>query len=212
MNRRTTAAGTLLAATLSLALPSSPAMAFSCEDLGDLNLTMKLATENPNYYNKLLLFCLSTGYKGSLPMEDDDRGRRTPRDSANWSENQPFRPKPLQDFHVTAPASYTTARVCIRDHECEDGDAVALKINGRTIIRSEITNQAQCRDIELNPGRNAIQLLALNGTGHKGRCSYADSNTGEISVRPLAGTAFQSQTWQHRGGRGSSANIVVHIR
>ena len=58
-------------------------------------------------------------------------------------------------------------------------------------------------------GRNEIELYAINGTGRKGNCSYADENTGELRVE---GENAESQLWRHRGGAGSSAAIIVDVQ
>lgn len=50
---------------------------------------------------------------------------------------------------------------------------------------------------------------AVNGTGRKGNCSYANVNTGEIRVEGKTG---ETQSWRHRGGAGSSANIIVNVK
>ena len=123
-----------------------------------------------------------------------------------------FMAEPIRDFNITMTESNRTAKICVRDHECEDGDVVEVSVNGTAILKAELCHRASCVDVTLNPGRNSIKLLALNGTGHKGNCSCQDANTGEISVRPLDSRDYQKQSWKHCGGAGSSANINVTIR
>ena len=48
-------------------------------------------------------------------------------------------------------------------------------------------------------GDYVIELTALNGTGFKGACNFADANTGEIAV---SGLNLETQVWRHRGGCG----------
>jgi len=115
---------------------------------------------------------------------------------------------PLQDFHITVPSSAPNVRVCVRDHECEDGDIIRVSVNGKGVFNGELYNRWDCRDVRVRSGRNSITLYAVNGTGYKGSCSHADVNTGQIRV---TGKNSETQSWQHRGGAGSKANIVVDV-
>ena len=117
--------------------------------------------------------------------------------------------RPIQDFHVSVPASPYELQVCVRDHECEDGDRVRVSVNGSAVLGGEIFNAWSCRSISLREGRHDIELYAVNGTGYKGDCSYVDGNTGELRV---TGEDSQTQSWRHRGGKGSKASIVVTVR
>ncbi len=45
-----------------------------------------------------------------------------------------------------------------------------------------------------------------NGSGNKGSCSYANSNTGEIRI---TGANEETQTWKHRRKAGSKAKIII---
>ena len=120
-----------------------------------------------------------------------------------------FETRPLRDFRITVPRTDRAVNVCVRDHECEDGDEVRVSVNGSIVLRGEIVNEWACRAVPVTEGRNSIELYAINGTGRKGDCSYADANTGEIRVE---GENIETQTWRHRGGAGSSANIVVTVQ
>lgn len=120
-----------------------------------------------------------------------------------------FAARPLQDFHISVPTSPYEVQVCVRDHECEDGDRVRVSVNGRVLLSTEIVRQWSCQEVSLRAGRHDIELYAINGTGYKGNCSFADGNTGEIRV---TGKNSQTQSWRHRGGKGSSARIVVTVR
>lgn len=97
---------------------------------------------------------------------------------------------------------------CMRDNECEDGDILAVSINGKEIARSEIFNEARCLDVQVNPGVNYLGVYAVNGTGNKGQCSYADRNTGEVTVTGASGTG-KTQTYSVRGGQGSHGSITI---
>ena len=113
----------------------------------------------------------------------------------------------LQDFPVQIEGETGTIDICVRDHECEDGDAISVDIEGRNVFTGEIVNEAMCSALEVEAGRDYdIELTALNGTGFKGACNFADANTGEILVR---GLNAETQLWRHREGAGSQARIVV---
>ena len=75
------------------------------------------------------------------------------------------------------------------------------------MFTGELVNEAMCSALEVEAGRDyVIELTALNGTGFKGACNFADANTGEILVR---GLNSETQVWRHREGAGSQARIVV---
>ena len=113
----------------------------------------------------------------------------------------------IQDFNAQIKGSSGEVEVCVRDHECEDGDKVSVGVEGRNIFSGEIVNDWVCETLEVQAGQSyAVELTALNGTGHKGDCNHADVNTGEIRV---TGENTETQTWRHHGGAGSRARIVV---
>lgn len=162
------------------------------------------------------------GYSSSyqeVKNEYDDKVRRhsnariATRDlytvvQTNWSPDD-FTNQPLRDFNITVSSGQQEVRVCVRDHECEDGDEVRVSVNGEVLFSGEIDNQWACSDVAVRKGNNRIEMYAINGTGHKGaHCSHRNVNTGEIQV---GGENVQTQSWRHRGGAGSSANIVVEI-
>ena len=113
----------------------------------------------------------------------------------------------LRDFPMQIIGETARLEICVRDHECEDGDRISVLADGRPMFSDEITNEWICEALDVRAGRSyEVELTALNGTGHKGNCSYADVNTGEIRV---TGENTETQTWRHRGGEGSQARIVV---
>ena len=113
----------------------------------------------------------------------------------------------LEDFPVRIEGETGTIDICVRDHECEDGDAIDVDVDGRNVFSGEIVNDAMCSALEVEAGREyVIELTALNGTGFKGACDFADANTGEIRV---SGLKVETQVWRHRQGAGSQARIVV---
>ena len=125
----------------------------------------------------------------------------------NWAPDN-FSDMPLQDFNIKVPSRRQEIEVCVRDHECEDGDRIKVSVNGSRIFSGEIDNDWDCDTVDVNEGDNRVELYAINGTGRKGNCSYADINTGEIRVE---GKNTETQSWRHRGGAGSSARIIVTI-
>ena len=123
-----------------------------------------------------------------------------------WAPDN-FSNRNIQDFHVRIPGSSGSLNICVRDHECEDGDEIRVSVENSVVFDGEITNEWSCDRIRVDAGkRYRIDLLAVNGTGRKGPCNYADVNTGEIRV---TGDNESTQTWRHRGGAGSRAQIFV---
>ena len=113
----------------------------------------------------------------------------------------------LSDFPIQIEGESGTVEVCVRDHECEDGDAISVDVEGRNLFVGELVNDAQCNLLEVEAGKDyVIELTALNGTGFKGDCNFADANTGEIRV---SGLNVESQIWRHREGTGSQARIII---
>ena len=113
----------------------------------------------------------------------------------------------IQDFSMKIRGSTGSLKVCVRDHECEDGDKIRVDVDGRSIFSGEIDNDWDCYTLNVWAGESyAVELTALNGTGYKGDCSYRDENTGEIRV---TGENTETQVWRHRGGAGSKARIIV---
>ena len=73
--------------------------------------------------------------------------------------------------------------ICVRDHDCEDGDEIRVDVDGRTIFSGEIDNKWDCYTLNVWAGSvYMVELTALNGTGYKGDCNFKDANTGEIRV------------------------------
>ena len=98
----------------------------------------------------------------------------------------------------------------MRDHQCEDGDQIRVSVNGGVVFSGELFNAADCRIVPVREGTNSVELFAINGTGFKGACSYADANTGEITIRGST-ASVETQNWRHTGGTGSRANLNVTV-
>ena len=113
----------------------------------------------------------------------------------------------IQDFPMKIRGDTGSLKICVRDHECEDGDKIRVEVDGRSIFSGEIDNGWDCYTLTVWARESyAVELTALNGTGYKGDCSYRDENTGEIRV---TGENTETQVWRHRGGAGSKARIIV---
>ncbi len=113
----------------------------------------------------------------------------------------------IQDFPMRISGTRGTLRICVRDHECEDGDRIRVDVDGDTIFSGEIDNDWDCYRLRVRDRESyTVELTALNGTRYKGDCSYADGNTGKIRV---TGENTETQVWRHRAGAGSKARIIV---
>ena len=113
----------------------------------------------------------------------------------------------IQDFPMKIRGTTGNLKICVRDHECEDGDKIRVEVEGRSIFSGEIDNDWDCYTLTVWAGEiYAVELTALNGTGYKGNCDHSDANTGEIRV---TGENTETQVWRHRGGAGSKARIIV---
>ncbi len=126
-----------------------------------------------------------------------------------WAPDD-FSNQDIQDFRMKISGDSADLQICVRDHECEDGDRIRVAVEGRRVFSGEIDNDWACDTFHVKAGQcYAVELTAINGTGHKGNCNFADVNTGEIRV---SGDNVQTQSWRHRGGAGSKAEIIVEAR
>ena len=113
----------------------------------------------------------------------------------------------LRDFPMKIKGKKGSLEICVRDHECEDGDQISVDVESRNVFSGELVNERACTTLEVEDGgRYVVEMTALNGTGYKGDCDHSDVNTGEIRV---SGENIETQVWRHRGGTGSKAHIVV---
>ena len=118
--------------------------------------------------------------------------------------------RPIRNVNVSIPASCPTeVQVCVRDHQCEDGDIARVTVNGGGVFSGELFNQWACRTVPVRAGSNSVEFLAVNGTGFKGQCDHSNVNTGQLRI--TGGNNAQTQEWSHAGGAGSSANLNVVI-
>ncbi len=118
---------------------------------------------------------------------------------------------PIDDIDLAVPGQCAAeVEVCVRDYACEDGDEARVTVNDSIVFEGELFNRWQCDVVSVNEGVNSIAFLALNGTGFKGACDHSDANTGELRVTARGGDQ-DLQRWQHRGGKGSRANLNITI-
>jgi hypothetical protein len=117
------------------------------------------------------------------------------------------------DLGTARPRDASVAiAVGARDHQCEDGDRVEIRVydgsSWKTVFSDEITNSWQTRTFDATVGYHyTVIAIALNGTGFKGPCSYADSNTGEMRVS--YGGHERTARWSAPGGSASVGVINV---
>ena len=109
-----------------------------------------------------------------------------------------FRPHARAKFRFACAT--TNARTAIR---------FDVSVNGSVIFSGELFNAWNCQNVPVQQGTNRFELFAINGTGFKGNCSHTDANTGEIVV--TGGNTRGTQSWRHRGGAGSQANLNVTV-
>ena len=142
------------------------------------------------------------------PLYSDARTMHTERDDISLSRCLTVTgDQGIQDFPMKIRGATGSLEICVRDHECEDGDEISVDVEDRSIFSGEIDNDWDCQTIEVRGGETyVVELTALNGTGYKGDCSYADANTGEIRV---TGENTETQVWRHRGGAGSKARLIA---
>lgn len=111
---------------------------------------------------------------------------------------------------VAEPARQREVELCLREHECEDGDRISVTVDGAQVLSGELYNSRSCYTVPVVPGPNPIRMLAVNGTGfERSSCSQENVDTGEMRV---TGTNSATQSWRHRGGAGSSARISVLVQ
>ena len=142
--------------------------------------------------------------------EDNDKNIFSKVFQTNWAPDN-FTNQDLQDFQMEISGDSSELQVCVRDHECEDGDKIRVSVDSLSVFNGEIDNGWACETINVQADEDyEVELYAINGTGFKGaHCSHQDVNTGEIRI---TGDNTKTQSWQHRGGGGSSARIIVHSK
>ena len=73
----------------------------------------------------------------------------------------------IRDFPMKIKVATGSLKICVRDHECEDGDKISVDVEGRTIFSGEIFNEWDCQTLEVRGGETyVVELTALNGTGY----------------------------------------------
>lgn len=193
---------------------------YSAVFLGDYSFTTGYTNDFRDFlkdkhdFNGISKYCFFEGNSPAASRELEGRMRDDERTGlygggvimTNWAPDT-FDEQSIQDFNITISGDSAQLRVCVRDHECEDGDKVRLRVDGSQIFSGEIDNDWDCDTFTVQANREyAVELYAINGSGNKGNCSYANVNTGELRVE---GSNTEVQSWQHRGGAGSRAHIIV---
>ena len=91
-----------------------------------------------------------------------------PEGSAAFAD-VPISPQPLRDFRISVPVSPYGVGVCVRDHECEDGDRVRVSVNGIELMSEEIVKRLDVPDIDLAGGASQYRALRHQRHGLQGR-------------------------------------------
>ena len=99
--------------------------------------------------------------------------------------------------------------VCVRDHECVDGDIVRVSVNGTVIYTHEIVAAWHCETASVNVGANKIEGYAVNEWGGKGGCHANRVNTGALEVR--TGLGASGIAWSSRKGVISTIRLNVAV-
>ena len=137
-----------------------------------------------------------------------------PPNAPDWTTFGPINVTNPRAAGVGDPGTIT---IRVRDHQCEDGDRVAIQVyNGKsqswtTVFQGEILNQWQSRTYRVTAGYHYIvDVHALNGTGYKGNCSFANVNTGEVFISNIDNDGNGS-TWETTGGSGSRTAVNIYV-
>ena len=59
----------------------------------------------------------------------------------------------LEDFPVEVEGETGMIDICVRDHECEDVDAISVDVKARYVFTGELENEAMCSALEVEAGR-----------------------------------------------------------
>ena len=119
-------------------------------------------------------------------------------------------PQPIGDLDVTIPLGCPLeVDICVQDNACEDGDRVRISVNGSALFTTDLfADRWVCETVAVNEGQNLLEAYIVNGTGYKGRCSHANSNTGAVEVR--AGNVA-STSWRLPAEYLTSASLNVTV-
>ena len=123
---------------------------------------------------------------------------------------------PFNIYVDGSTGAQATIAIGIRDHACEDGDIVSVYIGDgygdRAVFTdTEIVNAWQEKYVTVRAGYYyQVRAVAINGSGNKGACSYADVNTGEMRVK--SSQSSQVSTWRAPGGSEQAGILNVLAR
>ena len=103
----------------------------------------------------------------------------------------------IQDFSIKISGSTGILKVCVRDHECEDGDRIRVDIDGRSIFSGENEKTAPVGSF----AANAWGVYDMHGNVWEWvEDCYHDSYVGA----PADGSAWESENCDRRVWRGGS--------
>jgi hypothetical protein len=148
-----------------------------------------------------------TGFLNGLANAVDAANQPAAADPAA-SRQEPITEQPLRDIVVSSHR----VTITLWDTQCEDGDRVSVRINGRTVVDNvTLTNARRSFDVSLPEPINSMDLISEStGTDCPPGTVPPDRtvNSGAMTVsNALEGG---SQNWQLANGtRGSTAQIRV---
>jgi hypothetical protein len=122
---------------------------------------------------------------------------------------RPASPPPAPPTDPTADATVNQRQIRIRfwDEQEQDGDRIQILLNGQPVPGLEnvrLTNQGTVAQLDLQPGKNVITVVALD-KGSKGPCTSGIQILGGVVVRGQA----QSRTDDLEVGQSSSLEIAL---
>jgi len=87
------------------------------------------------------------------------------------------------------------------DTAAEDGDAVAIRLNGQEVFRGTVLNAPQAVPINLYPGLNHFEFVALNEGSQP-------PNTARVIVRDVTGTDLNLTSYDLSTGQIATLDII----
>jgi hypothetical protein len=119
----------------------------------------------------------------------------------------PPSPPPAADPSADATVNQRRLRIRFWDEQEEDGDRIQILLNGQPLPGLEnvrLTNRGTVAQLELQPGKNVITVVALD-KGSKGPCTSGIAILDGVVIRGQA----QSRTDDLEVGQSSSLEISV---
>ena len=75
----------------------------------------------------------------------------------------------IQDFPMKIKGTMGNLKICVRDHECEDGDKIRVNVEGMSIFSGEIDNDWHCYTLTVWAGESyAVEINSAQRHGIQG--------------------------------------------